>query len=276
MATNTFFWKIRKAFRAVGFGVAPATTTADDSVPLITAGAGAASASDPAGSLRLRTNGVPEYRISSAWQPVAVAGTAFSLGAGLTATTISGTGAATFTSTVTTTDGVTSGTARRVGGVAYRSVAASAAITGTTETDTAFDAKYPIPADTLKAGTVLRVRAQGIYTATTGNETHTLALKIGSTALCSLTLIDPADNDLFYFDAVIQIRTAGAGGTMVACGTALTQAATAVGTAKPWFIGSTAVDTTGAMDLAVFMDRQGTATDSDSARLDIFVVEVIG
>ncbi len=177
---------------------------------------------------------------------------------------------------VTTTDGVASGTARRVGGVAYRSTAASTAITGATETDTAFDTKYTIPANTLKAGTVVRVRAQGIHTATTGAETHDLSLKIGSTTVVSAASVDPANNDLFYVDCLIVVRTAGASGTFVATGTVLANGQNGAGTAKPFFKASTAIDTTAAMDLAVFIDRQAAATDGDSVRLDIFVVEVIG
>jgi len=44
------------------------------SAPVVTAGSGAASASDNNGSLRLRTDGVPEVRISSAWEALAVVG----------------------------------------------------------------------------------------------------------------------------------------------------------------------------------------------------------
>ncbi len=177
---------------------------------------------------------------------------------------------------LTTTDAVASGIARVVGGKVYSNVAASTAITGATETEAQFDALISLPANTLKAGTVVRIRAQGIYTATTGSENHSLILQIGSVALCTLALVDPANSDLFYFDAIIVCRDAGATGHIVATGVELAQAATQVGTAKPWFLASTAIDTTGANIVAVAIDRQGTATDSDSARLDILVVEVIG
>lgn len=154
-------------------------------------------------------------------------------------------------------------------------VAASTAITGATETETAFDQAVSIPANLLEAGTVLRVRAQGIYTSTTGSETHSLIVKIGATTIVTLATIDPANSDIFYFDLLVQVRTAGETGTLVATGTVLAQAQTAVGTAKPVFLASTAIDTTVANSVAVYIDRQGTATDSDSARLDILTVEAV-
>src|SRR5262245_41237991 len=83
-ATSIFAERIRKAFRAVGIGVAPATSTADGSVPLITAGSGAASASDPNGSLHLRTDGIPEARLSGAWKQVLLSGTGVTLSAEVT------------------------------------------------------------------------------------------------------------------------------------------------------------------------------------------------
>jgi hypothetical protein len=36
------------------------------------------------------------------------------------------------------------------------------------------------------------------------------------------------------------------------------------------------VDTTGSLVVGIAIDRQGTATDSDSCRLDLLSVEVIG
>lgn len=176
---------------------------------------------------------------------------------------------------LTTTDGVSSGTARIVGGLGYRNTAASTAIDGTQEAATNFDAKYTLPANSLKAGTVLRIRAQGIHTATTGAETHSMALVIGSVTIASKAAIDPDNNDLFYFDATVVCRDAGATGHIVATGA---QAHGVPGTASaiPFLLASTAIDTTGALDIAVQIDRQATATDSDSARLDVMVVEVVG
>lgn len=177
---------------------------------------------------------------------------------------------------LTTTDGVASGINRIVGGVVYTATAASAAITGATETETLFDSQISLPANTLKAGTTVRIRAQGIHTATTGAETHSMILKIGSVAITTMAAIDPVDNDIFYFDCTLVCRTAGAGGTVVATGVQLAQAASGVGTAKPFALASTVLNTTGANIVGVAIDRQAAAVDSDSARLDVLVVEVLG
>lgn len=179
------------------------------------------------------------------------------------------------TGRLTTTDGVSSGTARIVGGLVYRSVAASTAITGAQEADTAFDSSVTLPANTLKAGTVLRIRAAGIHTATTGAETHTMALKVGGVTVASKAAIDPANNDIFYFDAVVVCRTAGGTGTVVGTGV---QGHGVPGTASaiPFLLASTTIDTTATAIVGVYIDRQATATDSDSARLEVLTVEVIG
>lgn len=174
---------------------------------------------------------------------------------------------------VTTTDGVAAGTARVVGGRAYSAVAASTAITGATETEANFDSSYSIPADTLKAGTVLSYDFQGIHTATTGTETHDILVKLGSTTIASKATIDPANSDIFSGRCSVTIRTAGVGGTMV--GTCQMSFG-ASGTAAPveYYLPETAVDTTGALVAAIAIDRQGAATDGDSARLDIMNVRI--
>ena len=113
---------------------------------------------------------------------------------------------------VTTNYGLVNGPDRTVGGLVNAAVAASTAITGATETQANFDASYAIPAGTLQAGTVVKVRAQGIHTATTGTETHTILLVLGSQTLCSEASIDPANNGIFYVDFEFVVRTAGSSG----------------------------------------------------------------
>lgn len=154
-------------------------------------------------------------------------------------------------------------------------LAASAAITGTQEAATAFDKKATIPANTLKAGTVIHVVAQGIHTATTGTETHDMLLKLGSVTIASKTGIDPANNDLFRFEAWITVRDIGATGHVVATGTT-SFGASGTATAVAFLLASTAIDTTAALDVSVTIDRQAAATDADSARLDVFLVEIFG
>lgn len=65
---SIFASRLRKAFAAVGLGVRSSAAQYDVYVPLITSGTGAPSASDPNGSLWLRTDGPPAYRAGSAWR----------------------------------------------------------------------------------------------------------------------------------------------------------------------------------------------------------------
>lgn len=154
----------------------------------------------------------------------------------------------------------------------YSQTAASTAITGTTETATAFDKYYTILANSAEAGSVVRGRAWGKHTATTGAETHTLALKLGSTAIFTSGNLDPADGDYWMIDWEINFRTVGASGTFVASATLSYGASAAAGTVLRYFKDSTSVDTTGTLAITVEIDRQGTATDSDSVRQDSMVV----
>jgi hypothetical protein len=184
---------------------------------------------------------------------------------------------------LTTTDGVTAGTARIVGGLAAVNPAASTAITGTTETQNDFSTgAYTIPANTLKVGTVVKVRARGLYTAATGAETHVLGVAVAGTAIASSGAIDPAANDLFDIEFVFTCRAVGGSGTITGSGRVLSgPRATAAPALHLIGTGSGAtstatVDTTAALALSVFLDRQATATDGDSMRLDSFTVEIIG
>jgi len=161
--------------------------------------------------------------------------------------------------------------------------AASAAITGTTETLTAFDnSGVIIPANRLRVGTKIRVRASGIVTAASGAETHVLAIMLGGVAIMPTGNIDPAANDVFDVDAELIVRATGAGGTILGVGIVRSgPRATAAPASHLIATGSAgtstqAVDTTGALTLAIGLDRQAAATDGDSMRLDWIRVEIVG
>lgn len=155
-----------------------------------------------------------------------------------------------------------------IGALVGASVAASTAITGATETETSFSTTVTVPAAVMQAGTVLHIKAQGTYTATTGSETHDLLLKLGTTTLVTKASVDPATGQFFAFDFWLTIRTAGSSGTMVGHGLSMGAGGNGSGTAVMDFLSSTAVDTTTAKVVSVAIDRQASATDSDSARLD--------
>lgn len=211
-------------------------------------------------------------------------GVADEAGGALAVASLTTTGTIAASGRVTTTDGVASGTARVVGGVAASLVAASTAITGTTETEANFDTTYSMPANSLKVGTRVRIRATGIFTATTGTETLTLLVKLGTVTLAVTGNIDPATNDIFRIDFEFVVRSVGATGTVVGDGLcqfgarAAALAATGTHLLATGSAGtSTAtVDTTVANIIAIAIDRQATATDGDSARLDRMTVDVTG
>ncbi len=158
----------------------------------------------------------------------------------------------------------------------YRTVAAGTALTASS-TETLLGS-YSIPADTLKAGTVVKVRFQGIATATNSSDTLTVKLYIGGlagTAILTGTATDVANNNIFAGEALIQIRTAGSPGTLVAVGTH-TDVPAASGTATHGICeitASTNVDTAVAQVVGVGGTWSSTNA-GNSCRLDILVVEI--
>lgn len=185
-------------------------------------------------------------------------------------------GAIAFQGRITTTDGVSSGTARVVGGLAYSNTAASTAVTGSTTAEQLFDVGYTIPANTLKAGTMVRVRAQGIATGTQANDTVAYKLYIGGsggTAIISAAATDAANNDTFQMEATIVCRTAGATGTLVATGTYKVSSAEGTMTVKDDITASTTVNTTANQAISVTATWSA-ANGTNTCRLDILTVEV--
>lgn len=175
------------------------------------------------------------------------------------------------------TDGTTDASVKGwLGGIVKASVAASAALTASS-TETLLDS-YSTPANTLGAGSVVKVRYQGIATATNATDTLTIKVYVGGlagTAILTGTATDVADNNIFAGEALIQIRTAGASGTLVAVGTH-TDVPAASGTATHGITeitASTTVDTTAAQVIGVSA-KWSTTSASNSCRLDIFVVEI--
>ena len=162
-----------------------------------------------------------------------------------------------------------------LGGVVYASVAAGTALTASS-TETLLDS-YSIPANTLVAGSIIKVRFQGIATATNSTDTLTVKLYIGGlagTAILTGTATDAANNDIFEGEALIQIRTAGASGTLVAVGSHVDVPEVSGAAVRVVEItASTAIDTTVAQVVGVG-GKWSTTSGSNSCRLDICVVEI--
>ncbi len=158
-------------------------------------------------------------------------------------------------------------------GLQYSATAASAALTNTT-TETSFDnSTVTIPANTLNAGDVIRVRAQGICTSTNSTDTLNAKLKFGSTVVAATGAVDVANNDVFYIDVDLVVRTVGASGTIVATGlVGLGVEGTVTG--KPAKLASATVDTTASIAMSV-TGTWSVASASNSCRLDICNVQIL-
>lgn len=164
--------------------------------------------------------------------------------------------------------------------LAYSSTAASTAISNTT-TETVFDKYATLPANYLQPGSLIRIRYQGIATAT--NSTDTLAVKLyihsaatltAGTTLISHAATDVANNDVFSGEYELLVRTIGSSGTMVGSGTYKSvPAAEGTMTIKDDILASTTIDTT----VAQYIGLTGTwsvASASNSVRLDFIRVIV--
>lgn len=127
-----------------------------------------------------------------------------------------------FTGRITTTDGVTSGTARVVGGRAYSNVAASDAVTAVASNGNHVDFAntYSIPASTLGINSVTRIKGMVRVTDASGTDTLEIKLYIGGTTLLTTTAFDPdaaADFVSFEFELVSR-AAAGAAASHVGMG----------------------------------------------------------
>ena len=152
----------------------------------------------------------------------------------------------------------------------YASTAASSAISGIS-TATAYDVSFTIPANTLEAGDVVDVWAQGIVTAENGADTHQFKLLIGSSVVAATPAIAVAANDIFLIHARIKIRTAGTAGTFTGSGiTYIGTPGVAAGAADvpgAHFIASTAINTETTQAITV-TSTVSAASGSNSSRLD--------
>lgn len=158
----------------------------------------------------------------------------------------------------------------RVGGLLFSNLVPSTAVSNTT-TETKFDQNFTLPANLLNAGDVLRIRAQGIFTAVNSTNTQLCKLYLGSIVLAQTAAVNPTANDEFYFDAEVIVRTNGSSGTVVSSGLQ-TLGTPGTATAYPFLKASTAIDTTATQQIAV-SDTCSVANAGNSARLDMLTVE---
>lgn len=194
----------------------------------------------------------------------------------LTVNTISGGGSTVaFTDRITTTDGVSSGTAKVVGGVAFSSVTSSTAV-ASTSAETAFDQSYTIPANTLKVGSVVRVTYWGLQTALVGTDTLRIRAFIGGTggtAIADNTATTGVSNGFFQGFAVLTCRTTGTSGTAVVHSSAQVQVASGSTQVFKNLAGNSfTVNTTTSQ--AIVVAATFNTANANSVRLDGLVVEI--
>lgn len=97
MPASAIYENLRRALCAVGIHIRPDASTPASSSPAITATTGAPSASEPNGSINLRTNGDLAQRIGGAWVTALSGGRASNLATGAmfrTASPVTATGSA--------------------------------------------------------------------------------------------------------------------------------------------------------------------------------------
>jgi hypothetical protein len=163
-----------------------------------------------------------------------------------------------------------------VGGRVYTNTAASSAVANTA-TETLFSTSYSMPANTVVAGSLVRIRYQGIATATHAGDTLAIKLYIGGlsgTVLISHAATDVANNDVFSGEMELIVRTVGASGTIVGAGTYKSiPAAEGTMTVADEILPSTTLDTTVAQVIGVSA-TWSVADVGNSVRLDVLSVEI--
>lgn len=128
-------------------------------------------------------------------------------------------------------------------------VAVSATITNTT-VETAFDKSYTIAANRLSAGDVIRIIAAGKCPSTNSTDTLTVKVKIGTTVLLATAAVDVANNDRWRLEILVNVRTIGASGTIVASGV-WTLGVPGTATQRADGLDSTTIDTTATQAITV-------------------------
>ena len=191
--------------------------------------------------------------------------------------TTNGSELTTVSTRLSTTDGVASGTVKVVGGRAYNKTTATDAVTAVASNNAHVDfaSTYSIPADTLKLGSLAKIRGSVLVTDASGTDTLEIKLYIGGTTLVTTTAFDPdAANDFvsFEFDLVSR-AAAGAAAAHVGRGRWVTSdGGTLVHGAA--ILGSTNLATNGAL-IVKASAKWSSNTASTSANLETLYVEIL-
>jgi hypothetical protein len=176
-------------------------------------------------------------------------------------------------SRLTTTDGVGSGTAKVVGGRAYSKIADT---TSTETTNEEVLGTYTVPANTLKEGSVLRVRFGVFVTSKNAADTLTVKLKLGATEIYASAATNCSNSDVAFGEFTLIARAApGAAAACSAYGLAVATIE-AAGTAAPvaYRMAPTNFATNGALVLAVTSTWSAAHANND-ATCEFMEVEIL-
>ena len=183
--------------------------------------------------------------------------------------------AAAFTGAVTTTDGVTSGPVRKVGGLVSTKTSSTTLTNSTAET---VIATYTLPANTLKAGTVLRIRGGARVSGVTGTPNVGINVRIGGlsgTVIASSGGVAVIGNDVLTADMLVSSRAAPSASSALVSEGVARWTASGVGGQKPFLSAPTNAATNGALDL-VLTGQWDAASSSNILVGEAFVIEVVG
>ena len=165
-----------------------------------------------------------------------------------------------------------------VGGQVHADTASGTTLTGTSTEGSL--ARYIIPANTLVAGSTIRIKAAGSIPDQNSTDTLTIRIRIGSsstvtsnaTAFVSAA-IDSEDGDLFFLDSLITCRGVGATAAIIAINHY--QDPDVAGTATKWSsAGGITVNTTAALYLDVTGDWSAADPDNQ-VNTEVFVVDIV-
>ncbi len=178
------------------------------------------------------------------------------------------------TATITTlTTGAAGG---RVGSLVYSNTAASTTIGNTGAAETLFDLSYTIPANTLAAGTKVRIRYAGFGVTGIGSDTFASKLYIGGssggTALITAATTALATNGTFTGECELIQRSTGATGAFYSCGTYKLPSAEGTMTVKDDVVIGSTLNT--AAQQAVVVTGTWNSNNANSVRLDMLFVEI--
>ena len=145
--------------------------------------------------------------------------------------------------------------------------ALTAAVTfGAPSVTDALDVKsISIPANTFKAGDLVKFEAWGKVIDQNGSDTLIPKINFDGTTLLTGATLAVADNDILLAEAVIQILSIGATGTYTAYATLNTDAAG--GTQLMGATAATAIDTTAATPVALNLTYSAAHADNEFALL---------